>query len=99
RGVHGEDVVVVLLVARPGRHDDLDVVLEALRPERPDRPVDEARGEDALLRRTAFAARERPGDLARGVEALLEVDREREEVDAQAGLRDGRRGEDDRVAV
>src|SRR5207249_10710464 len=99
RGVHREDVVVVLLVARPRRHDDLDVVLEALRPERPDRPVDEPRCEDALLGRPALTARERAGDLARGVEALLEVDREREEVDTEAGLRDGGRGEDDGVAV
>src|SRR5207249_6251716 len=68
RGVHRKDVVVVLLVGRPGRDDDLDVVSEALRKERPDRPIGETRGEDALLRGTAFAARERAGDLACGIE-------------------------------
>ncbi len=100
RRVHREDVVVVLLIARPGRHDDLDVILEALGPERPDRPVGEPGGEDAFLGRTAFTARERSGDLARGVETLFEVDGEREPVDAGArGLRDGGRAEDDRVSV
>src|SRR5438093_621359 len=100
RGVHREDVVLILLVGRPRRNDDLDIVLEALRPQRPDRAVDKARGEDAFLRGTALAPRERAGDLARGVEALLEVDGEREEVDAEPrGLRDGRRREHDGVAV
>ena len=99
RGVHREDVVVVLLIAGPRRDDDLDVVLEALRPERPDRAVDEARGEDALFGRTALAARERTGDLPCGVKALFEVDGQREEVDAEPWLRDGARGEDDGVAV
>ena len=99
RGVHREHVVVVLLVARPRRHDDLDVVLEALRPERPDRAVDEPGGEDALLGWPALPARERAGDLARGVEALFEVDGQREEVDAETRLRDRAGGEDDRVAV
>src|SRR6266446_1937591 len=47
---------------------------EALWKERADRAVGEARGEDALLRRTALAARERARDLARGVKALFEVD-------------------------
>src|SRR5205814_731219 len=100
RGVHREHVVVVLLVARPCRDDDLDVVLEALRPERPDRTVREPGGEDALLGRTTLTARERAGDLARCVEALLEVDGEREEVDAgTGGLGDRTRGENDGVAV
>ena len=100
RRVHRKDVVVVLLIGRPGRDDDLDVVSEALRKERPDRPIGETRGEDALLRGTAFAARERAGDLACGIEPLFEVDGEREEVDPGADrFRDGRRGEHDRVAV
>jgi hypothetical protein len=99
-GIHGEDVVVVLLVARPRRDDDLDVVLEALRPERPDRAVDEPGGEDAFLRGAPLTARERAGDLPRRVEAFLEVDGEREEVDVRPGrLGDGARGKDDRVAV
>ena len=100
RRVHREDVVVVLLIGRPGRDDDLHVVAEALRKERPDRAVGQACREDAFLGGAALAARERARDLPRGVEALFEVDRQREEVDAGADrLGDGRGREDDGVAV
>ena len=100
RGVHREDVGFVLLVGAERRDDDLDVVAEPLREKRPDGSVGESCGEDALLGRPALAARERAGDLAGRVEALLEVDGEREEVDAGPdGRRDRGRREDDRVAV
>src|SRR5439155_27320965 len=98
--VHREDVVLVLLVGGPRRDDDLDVVPEALRPQRSDRAVDETSGEDALLGGAALTSRERTGDLARRVEALLEVDGEREEVDTGPDrLRDRARCEDDCVAI
>ena len=49
---------------------------------RPQRPVDEAAGQDGLVGRAALTAEERAGDLAGGVHPLLDVDGEREEVDA-----------------
>ena len=68
------------------RADHLCLVLVALRPERPDRAVDHARGQDRALGRTAFPLEETAGDLPGGVHALLDVDREREEVRALARL-------------
>ena len=65
----------------------LDVVLVARRKERPDRPVGLASGEDRVLGRARLALDEAAGDLAGRVHPLLEVDGEREEVEAGARLR------------
>ena len=105
--VDAEDVVRGDHVRREDGPDHLHLVLEALRPERPDRAVDHASGQDRALARAAFALEEAAGDLPRGVHALLDVDRQREEVRAFARLHpaDGRRehhrlaGADDDRAV
>ena len=86
RGDRAEDVGVVLLVGREHGQDDLDVVLVALGEQRPDRPVGQARREDRRLRRARLALDEAARDLARGVHPLLEVDRQREEVEPGPGL-------------
>ena len=65
--------------------DDLGLVAEAGGEQRPDRPVDQARGQHLLLGRPAFALEEAARDLARGEGLLLVVDGQREEIDA--GLR------------
>ena len=78
---------------------DLDVVLVALGEQRPDRPVGQAGGEDRGLGRARLALDEAARDLARGVHPLLEVDREREEVEAGPRIRAVGRAEDHRVAV
>jgi hypothetical protein len=62
------------------RADDLRLVEEARREQRPDRPVDEARHQRLLLRRPALALEEAARDLAGGEGLLLIVDREREEI-------------------
>ncbi len=80
--VDGQDVVRVHLVGRERGHDDLDLVLVALRPKRPDRAVDHARGQDRLLARAALALEEPSRDLAGGVHLLFDVHGEREEVRA-----------------
>src|SRR6185503_8973928 len=81
------------------RADDLHLVREALRPERPDRAVDHARGEDRLLGRAPLALEEAAGDLPGRVHALLDVHGEGEEVGAYARLSPSLRGrEDHRVA-
>src|SRR5205807_2482789 len=77
-----EDVWLVLLVRAERRDDDLHIVAEPFGEERSDRPVGQASGEDPLLGGAALAPRKGAWDLPCGVEALLEVDGEREEVDA-----------------
>ena len=86
-------------VGREDGADDLHLVAEALRPERPDRAVDHPRGERGALGRAALALEEAARDLPGGVHLLLDVDREREEVGVgpRVGPADGRR-EDHRVA-
>ena len=61
--------------------DELRLVVPALREQRPDRAVDHPRGQGRLLPGARLAAEERAGDLARGVVLLLDVDRQRQEVD------------------
>ena len=90
----------VMHVGREDRGDALRLVAVALRPERPDGAVGHACGQDGALRRAALALEEAAGDLPGGVHALLDVDREREEVRAFAGLRPAlRRAENDGVAA
>ena len=90
---------IVLLVGREDRDHELDVVLVALGEERPDRPVGLAGGQDGVLRRPRLALDEAARDLARGVHPLLEVDREREEVEAGPRLGAVGRAEHHGVAV
>ena len=59
---------------------------------RAQRTVDQPAGEDRVRRRAALAAEERAGDAARGVHALLDVDRQREEVEAAPWAACRRRG-------
>ena len=99
RGDGAEDVRVVLVVRREDRDDDLDVVLVALGEQRADRAVRQARGERRRLGRAALALDEPARDLAGGVHPLLEVDGEREEVEAGARLGAVGGPEDHRVAV
>ena len=95
--VHREDVVRVDVVDRQRDRDELRLAAPALGEERADRAVDHAGGEGALLAGAALALEEAAGDLARGVHPLLDVDREREEVDV-AQVAGGRGGEHHRVA-
>ena len=99
RGDGAEDVRVVLLVGGEDGEDDLDVVLVAFREERPDGPVRQASRQDGGLRGPRFALDEAAGDLAGRVHPLLEVHREREEVQARARLGPVRGAEQDGIAV
>ena len=82
---HRRDVGIDFRIDRHDRRDDLDFVVEAVREQRPDRAVDQARGQHLLLRGPALALEEAAGNLAGGVGLLDVVDGEREEV--LAGLR------------
>ncbi len=96
--VHREDVVGMDVIDAQRHVHQLRLEVPALREERADRAVDHARGQRALLARATLALEERAGDLARGVHALLDIHRQREEVDV-AEVADGRGAEDHRVAL
>jgi hypothetical protein len=98
-GDEAEDVVVVLLVGGEDVDDDLHLVLEAFREERPDGAVDDPAGEDLLIARTPLALDEAAGDLARRVGLLLVLDGEREEGQRALLLADGDGGEEDGLPV
>ena len=89
RGDRAEHVGLVLLVGREDRDDELDVVLVALGEERADRAVGQAGGQGGRLRGARLALDEAARDLARGVHPLLELHREREEVEARARIATG----------
>src|SRR5699024_2310101 len=92
RRVDGHHVVLVLRVQAHHRDDDLDLVAQALSEGGAQRAVDQAAGEDRVRGRAALAAEERARDAARRVHALLDVDRQREEVEVVPGLLGGRGG-------
>jgi hypothetical protein len=83
---HGDDVRIVLEIVAERGGDDLGLVAVGGVEERPDRPIDQARGQHLLLARPALALEEAARDLAGGEALLLIVDGEREEVDAGLGL-------------
>ncbi len=98
--IHGEDVGIVLLVARDGQADDLHLVAEHLGKERPDRPVDQARGQDLLLDGRSFALEVATGNAPTRVSALTIFDGERKKVlglTSASGRHAG--GQDHRPAV
>ena len=66
-----------------GKHgrDDLGVVFEALRKERPDRTVNKTRGERFLLGRSPFALEIATGNLAGRKRLFLVVDGQGKEID------------------
>ena len=65
---------------------DRNVVAQVLREQGTDGAVDYAGGEDRLFARSALSLEEAAGDLACCVHSLLEVYRQRQKVDAVAGL-------------
>ena len=86
---HAGDLGRAVGVDRHDGHDDRAVVAHVLGEERADGAVDEAGVEDRLVGGARLALDEGAGDLADRIELLLEVDRQREKVDALAGLLGG----------
>jgi hypothetical protein len=86
RAKHRGNVGVDLRIERDDGRYDLHLVVEAFREQRANRPVDQARGESLLFRRTAFTLEEAARDAARGVGLLDVVDGEREEILVRVGV-------------
>jgi hypothetical protein len=72
---HRDDIGVVLEIMAQYRRDDLGLAAEVRMEERPDRPVDQARGQNLLFARPALALEEAARDLAGSEGFLLIVDR------------------------
>ena len=93
------DVRINIGIKRDYRRDDLDLVLEALRKQRAQWPVDQAADQRFFLAGAAFALEEATRDLAGSIGLFLVVDRQREKVPARICLLATYRGdEDDGVA-
>ena len=75
-------VVGVDEVGRQHGGHDVGLAAESVAERRAQRPVDEAARQRRLLGGTALTAEERAGDASNGVHPLLDVDGQREEVDA-----------------
>ncbi len=88
------DVRIDLRIERDDGGHHLHVVVEAIREQRADRAVDQARGEGLLLRRPALALEEPARDAPGGVGLLDVIHREREEVPARGGGRLGAGGDE-----
>ncbi len=77
---HGRHLGVDRRVQRLDRGDDLHLAAEALGEQRPDGPVDQARGQDLAFARAALTTEKAAGDAAGGVGLFLVVDGERQEI-------------------
>ena len=93
RADHRRNVGIDLGIDRHHRRDDLHLVVEAIRKQRPDRPIDQPGGQRFLFRRPAFALEKAAGNLAGGVGLFLVVDGQREEVLAGLGFSAGDDGD------
>ncbi len=86
RADDGQRARVAFGIGREHHGDHLRLVHEPFREQRPDRPVNQAAGEDFLLRRASLALDEAAGKLARGVSVFTIIDGEREKRGARLGL-------------
>ena len=93
RAEQRQDVAIHFRVHRHHGGDDLHFIAEAIREQRADRAIDQARDQRFLLGLAAFALEEPTRDAAAGVELLLVVDGQREEVLAFARALVGHRAD------
>jgi hypothetical protein len=100
RTAQRDHVGIAVLLGRQHGRDDLRLRVPALREQRAQRAVDEAGGQDLLLRRLALALEEAARDLARRERLLLIIDGQRQEIDVLSRRRlRGRGDQNDGVAV
>ena len=89
---HGDDIRIVFQIMGQYRADDLGFILETLGEQRPDRPIDEARGQGFLFAGTPFALEKAARDLTRGEGLLLIIYGEGEKIEADTRLLFGNGG-------
>ena len=73
-------VGIIDQVVRENGADHQNFVLESINKQRPDGPVDQARGQRLFFGWTGFALEETTGDLTGGIVFLVVVDGQREEI-------------------
>ena len=86
RAQQGNNLRRIVVIVLENRAYDRDIVAQILREQGAHRAVDLAGSQDCLFRRAAFTAHERAGNAANRIQALLEIHREREEINAVARL-------------
>ena len=86
------NIRIDLRVARQDVDDHLDFVVEAVREQRPNRPVNQARGQRLLLGGTAFALEEAARNAAGSVDLLNVIDGQRKKILTRLGLILGNHG-------
>ena len=84
--VDAEHVGIVIAVGRQYEGDHLGFALEAFGKHGPDGAVNLAAGEHFALAHAAFALDEAAGETPAGVGVFAVIDREREKIDALAGI-------------
>ena len=100
RGAHDrDDVRLVDLVGGEDGGDNLNLVAEPVGERRADRTVNHPSSKGGLLTRARLTLDETARKLAGGIHPLLEVDRQREEVQVLRELRRGGGHEDDGLAL
>jgi hypothetical protein len=98
-GNHRHHIGLVDQIVAEHGADHQNLVVEARREQRPDRPVDQPRGQHLLLGRPRLALEKAAGHLAGGVVALLVMYRERQEIHPRLRLLgEGHVGHDARIA-
>ena len=96
---HRQDVGRILFVRRHHGRDDLRVLLVAVREQRPEGPIHDARREDLVVAQAAFALEESARDLARSVRLFDVVTAQREKVESRALFGRDRGHEHDALAI
>ncbi len=99
RAVNAGDIRIVGRVRRQHHGDDLGLAAEAFGEQRPDGPIDLAAGKNFALAGPPFALDESARNASRGIGVLAVVDREREKVDALAGVGVGAGGGENHVVA
>ncbi len=94
-GAYGEHVGIEFAIDRQHRRHDHDVVAKTIFEERPDRTIDLASAQRAVLGGPAFTLDVAARDLARGIHLLFKFASQGKEIDTRARLlRCGDGGED-----
>ena len=85
------NIGIDIRIERHHGRDDLHFIEEAVRKQRTDRPIDQARGQRLTLGGSAFALEEAARNASGGIGLLDVVDGQREKITVRLGRSSGRR--------